>query len=58
MQSKSAKKISRRTFLKYGAAVTAGGIALGEWSIVRGETKKPILIGITSDSSGNSGLIP
>jgi branched-chain amino acid transport system substrate-binding protein len=53
MEGKSAKKISRRTFLKYGAAVTVGGISLGEWSIVRGETKRPILIGITSDASGN-----
>jgi len=53
MERKLAKKISRRTFLKYGAAVTAGGISLGGWSLVRGEDKKPILIGITSDASGN-----
>lgn len=52
MENKLGKKISRRTFLKYGAAVSIGGIALGKSAFVRGQTTKPILIGITSDASG------
>jgi len=53
MKSKLDKKVSRRTFLKYGAAVSIGGIALGRSAFVRGQATKPILIGITSDASGN-----
>jgi len=52
MENKLGKRISRRTFLKYGAAVSVGGIALGKWNFVRGQTTRPILIGITSDASG------
>ncbi len=53
MKSKLDKKVSRRTFLKYGAAVSIGGIAIGRSAFVRGQATKPILIGITSDASGN-----
>jgi branched-chain amino acid transport system substrate-binding protein len=53
MKNKLDKKVSRRTFLKYGAAVSVGGIAFGKSTFVRGQTTKPILIGITSDASGN-----
>lgn len=52
MKKKLSKKISRRTFLKYGAAVSIGGIVLGKSSFVRGQTTRPILVGITSDASG------
>jgi branched-chain amino acid transport system substrate-binding protein len=52
MGERLAKKISRRTFLNYGAAAGVGGIVLGKWDFARGQTAKPILIGITSDASG------
>jgi branched-chain amino acid transport system substrate-binding protein len=53
MEKKLSKKISRRTFLKYGAAVSVGGITIGKLSSVRGQTTRPIVIGLTSDASGN-----
>ena len=53
MEKKLSKKISRRTFLKYGAAASIGGATFGKWNLAIGQAKKPILIGITSDSSGN-----
>jgi branched-chain amino acid transport system substrate-binding protein len=44
--------ISRRAFLKGVTVLSASGLALKPWGIARGQTKKPILIGIPSDASG------
>jgi branched-chain amino acid transport system substrate-binding protein len=52
MEKKPDKTISRRTFIKYGTAAGLGGMALGRWNFAIGKSKKPILIGLTSDSSG------
>ncbi len=51
MKKTLGKKISRRTFLKYGAA-GVGAIAVGQSKVALGQAKKPILIGIPSDASG------
>ena len=50
---KQREKITRRTFLKYGTALSVGGLTFGNWGTVRGQTTRPIVIGITSDASGN-----
>ena len=50
---KQREKITRRTFLKYGTALGVGGLTFGNWGTVRGQTTRPIVIGITSDASGN-----
>ena len=52
METKLGKKMSRRDFLRYGAA-GVGAMALGGSKTAIGQAKKPILIGITSDASGN-----
>jgi len=52
MEKKSSRTISRRTFLKYGAA-GVGAVTFGLSRPVVGQAQKPILIGITSDASGN-----
>lgn len=52
MKKRLSKKISRRTFLQYSAAASVGTLTLGKWNLARGQTKKPILVGITSDASG------
>lgn len=47
------KKISRRTFLKYGTVATIGGIPFGKLGAAGAQTKRPIIIGIASEVSGN-----
>ena len=52
METKLGRKMSRRKFLRYGAAAV-GAVALGGSKTAIGQAKKPILIGIASDASGN-----
>jgi branched-chain amino acid transport system substrate-binding protein len=57
MDKKNGRKITRRTFMKNslvcGAALGMGGVTLGTWRSAQAQTKRPIVIGITSDASGN-----
>jgi branched-chain amino acid transport system substrate-binding protein len=53
MEKKLDREISRRTFLKVGAAVGVGGITILKGRSAASQSRKPILIGIASDASGN-----
>ena len=53
MGKKFGMQISRRAFLKYGAAAGLGGTTIGKWHPTWAQSSRPIIVGLTSDASGN-----
>lgn len=51
-RTKRASTVSRRAFLKAGAAIGAGVAFVGPWRWARAQAKKPIVIGLTCDATG------
>jgi len=53
MKETRPRKVSRRTFLKYSGAVGLGGITILHGRGAAAQASKPIVVGLTSDASGN-----
>jgi branched-chain amino acid transport system substrate-binding protein len=53
MKETRPRKVSRRTFLKYSGAVGLGGITVLKGTNAAAQASKPIVVGLTSDASGN-----
>ena len=50
--SHATSRLTRRTFLRSGAAVGIGAAFVGPWRWARAQGRKPILIGLTCDATG------
>jgi len=50
--SHATSRLTRRTFLKAGAAGGVGAAFVGPWRWARAQGRKPILIGLTCDATG------
>lgn len=48
----TARRPTRRTFLKGGLALSAGVAFVGPWGWARAQARKPIVIGLTCDATG------